>query len=245
MTDQEHAGGGAAEYAVDEQLQSSVLAALARVQEIVEKEQRGDLVAILRRGREHAARAGAVTVIVVGEVSRGKSYLINALVEHENLLPVDADVSTGAVVVVRHNTAPDVRVFTKGAPSPIVAPLTDIVEYASLVRNPDNAKQVVRVEVGIPSPLLGEGFCFIDTLGVGGLDASHAAATLAALPYADAVLFVLDASAPISQPELRFLKQAGGEIQTVVVALTKTDIFSGWMTILDEDRKLLDEFAPR
>ena len=69
--------------------------------------------------------------------------------------------------------------------------------------------------------------------------------TLAALSDADALIFVLDASAPLSRPELNFLSKASQRIESVILVLTKTDVFPGWRTILDENRQLLQQYAPR
>ncbi|ADP83715.1 dynamin family protein [Pseudofrankia inefficax] len=45
-------------------------------------------------------RAGAATVVVVGEKKRGKSSLLNALLGREGLLPVDVDVATNVHLTV-------------------------------------------------------------------------------------------------------------------------------------------------
>ena len=171
--------------------------------------------------------------------------LINALVGKEDLLPVDVNVSTGVYVVVRHGEQPGLRVFTRASPEPVTADVDAIDKWVSAGRNPGNVEGVSYVEVSVPSPLLSEGISFIDTPGVGGLDAAHGQMTLAALSSADALILVLDASAPLSRPELNFLVKAAQRIQSVILVLTKTDIFTGWQSILDEDRKLLQQFAPR
>ncbi len=72
----------------------------------------------------------------------------------------------------------------------------------------DRRKVVELVEVGLPNPFLERGITLVDTPGVGGLNAAHAAATLAFLPSADALIFVTDASAELSRPELDFLASA-------------------------------------
>ncbi len=52
------------------------------------------------------------------------------------------------------------------------------------------------------------GLEIVDTPGVGGFNSVHGAATMAALPSADAVLMVSDASQEYTAPELEFLRQA-------------------------------------
>lgn len=222
-----------------------LIASLGRVREIALEEHRSDLIAAIDQELKHLSSAGPITVVVAAEVSRGKSMLINALIGEEDLLPVDVDVSTGVYVVVRHGEQPGLRVFTRASPEPVTAGIDAIDQWVSVARNPGNAAGVSYVEVSVPSPLLSEGISFIDTPGVGGLDTAHGQMTLAAFSGADALIFVLDASAPLSRPELNFLVKAAQRIQSVILVLTKTDVFTGWRSILDEDRKLLQQFAPR
>jgi hypothetical protein len=55
-----------------------------------------------------------------------------------------------------------------------------------------------------------------------------------------------DATAPITGPELEFLKAVSGEVDSVVIAVTKTDKnLRHWRSIIEEDRRLLREHAPR
>ena len=53
------------------------------------------------------------------------------------------------------------------------------------------------------------------------------------------LLFVIDASAPLSRPELRFLEEVTDRIQTVLFALTKRDEYRGWEQVSSDDRALL------
>jgi hypothetical protein len=225
--------------------ESSAAAGLRLVREIAVAERRNDLAAAIDEELRHLARAGAVTVVVAAEVSRGKSLLINALVGKEDLLPVDIDVSTGAYVLVQYGAPAAARVFTQTSPEPVVPGLDALGEWVSVGGNPGNIKDVAYAEVDMPAPLLAEGLTFIDTPGVGGLDAAHGRTTLAVLSDADALIFVLDAAAPLSRPELNFLSKASERIQSIILVLTKTDVFPGWQTILDENRQLLRQFAPR
>jgi Dynamin family len=228
-----------------EALDNPVARALSAVSHLAAEQGRGDLVKRIADGFGRAQRTDPPTIVVAAEVSSGKTTLTNALVASHGLLPVDVDVATGVFVVVSYAKSPRVRVFTRDSPAPIESSVEEIADWVSVAHNPENEKGVLHVEVGVPSPLLAEGVRFIDTPGVGGLDSQHAAMTLTALAGADALLFVLDASAPLSGPELRFLTRASGNIQTVVFALSKADLNPGWKVVLDEDRRLLKEHAPR
>ncbi|MDD7965801.1 dynamin family protein [Actinomycetospora lemnae] len=191
-------------------------------------------------------RRGSAAVVVVGEKKRGKSSLINALVGRPGLLPVDADVATCVHVVVSYG--PDgATVVEGGGPTGREVPLDAVAEYAALdpgARVPEH-EDVSQVQVRVPAPLLAGGLELIDTPGVGGLVAGHAALTLATLDRADALVFVLDGSSEITASELAFLERATERIATVVFALTKIDQFPAWEQVRARNVELIAAHAPR
>ncbi len=191
-------------------------------------------------------RRGTAAVVVVGEKKRGKSSLINALVDRPGLLPVDADVATCVHIVVSHGTE-GAEVLSGGATTGRAIDLDELAEYAAL--DPDGREprhdDVSQVRVRLPAPLLAGGLELIDTPGVGGLVAGHAALTMATLDRADALMFVLDGSGEITASELAFLERATERIATVVFALTKIDLFPEWEAVHARNIALIAEHAPR
>ena len=99
---------------------------------------------------------------------------------------------------VRRRTArPRWSTSPRAAATPTRAdrPVHGSADYASEAGNPGNAAAgAIRRGIGVPSPVLAGGLVLVDTPGVGGLGSVHSAITMAALPMADAVLFVTDAS---------------------------------------------------
>lgn len=207
---------------------------------------RDDLVARIDVEVRSSAITRPLTIVVVGETSRGKSGLINALLSMPDLLPVDSDVATGVYILVGHGESPQLRLYTSGSVGPLHGEIDELGDWGSVRGNPDNRKGVMHIEVDVPSELLRDGVRFADTPGVGGLDSAHGIMTLTALEGADAMLFVADALAPLSEPELEFLRSASQRIQTVIFAFTKTDLNPfGWEDVLAEDRELLKASVPR
>ncbi|MFF5077734.1 dynamin family protein [Actinoplanes sp. NPDC000266] len=174
-------------------------------------------------------------VVVVGETKRGKSSLINALLGVPGLSPVDAAVATATYLqFVPGEFA--ARAWLPGAAEPIA--IGDLAEWAT------GAQRARRIEVAHPAPLL-RYVSLLDTPGVGGLDPAHATVALAAVERATALMFVADASAPLSRPELDFLVAASERVDAVVFALTKIDAFGGWRRIAEDNQALLRAHAPR
>ncbi|MFF4835972.1 dynamin family protein [Streptomyces sp. NPDC001315] len=199
------------------------------------------------RAEAARVRAGAAVLVVVGEKKRGKSSLINALVGRPGLLPVEVDVATGVHLVVRHAEEPQATAFLEGDPRGHPIPVASIGEYAALdpVTQEPYRRDVRHVEVGIPSPLLASGLVLVDTPGVGGLVSGHARITMATLARADALVFVVNGQSELTASELRFLEQATERIAEVVFVLTQTDKYGRWEEVLERNRRLLAEHAPR
>jgi GTP-binding protein EngB required for normal cell division len=196
---------------------------------------REDLAARLEETAARQARTETV-VCVVGEFKQGKSALINGLLGTP-VCPVDDDLATTAVTVVRYGETPAATVRRREDGELVeesIAP-GDVVTWVLEGDGPDQRQRVEIVEIALPHPLLGRGFVLVDTPGVGGLNAGHAAATLAFLPSADALVFVTDASAELSAPELSFLATALRASRPVIVAVTKVDMYPAWRRIIDLD----------
>lgn len=177
-------------------------------------------------------RRPATIVCVVGEFKQGKSSLVNALLGRE-VCPVDDDIATSALTLVRYGDEPMVEVRRRTDDRVVVERVepSAVADWVSEHGNPDNVRGVERVDISLPHPLLAHGLVIVDTPGMGGLGAGHAAATLAFLPFADGLVFVTDASAELSAPEMEFLERSAELCPNVVFALTKTDLYPAWRQI--------------
>lgn len=208
----------------------------------------GDTAAASRARSQAVAGAGReVRAVVVGEKKRGKSSLVNALLQMPGLLPVDVDIASSVHVTVYSADRPQARAVTAGSgPGGVVIGVGQIGEYAALdpdsgeMRHPD----VTEVSVGVPNPLLAGGLALIDTPGVGGLVAGHAALTLAALSMADALIFVVNGSSELTASECAFLAQATERVATVLFVLTQTDKYPRWRQVLARNQELIVRHAP-
>ncbi|MEU0466241.1 dynamin family protein [Amycolatopsis sp. NPDC006131] len=218
------------------------------------KQAREALLALLRENDPKAAawveevrrsRPKKPQVVVVGETNRGKSSLVNALLATPGLSPVDADVATAGYLVFDHAPEWGAQACYPGQLAPVAVPLPELVRWVSAAHElPDGQLPPRYVEVTGPVPIL-ERVSLVDTPGVGGLDSMHGELAAEAAANATALLFVVDASAPFTAGELEFLRRVGDRVETVVFALSKTDAFRGWREVLEADRRLLAEHAPR
>ena len=164
------------------------------------------------RNREDIRRTG-ITVAVVGEFKKGKSTLVNALVNAE-VCPADPVYASIAPISrrprrgvhghahVRRRAHGDRR---RSTPS-------QLAEVASEEGNDGNHLGLGRVDVTLPRRLLAAGLHLVDMPGVGGLDSAIGALNLASLDAADGVVFVTDCTQELTAPELAFLVAAGSAV---------------------------------
>jgi hypothetical protein len=208
----------------------------------------GELVRVLRSlGREdlvgRATAAGArlhrpsTIVCVVGEFKQGKSSLVNGLLGAD-VCPVDDDLATSAITLVRFGEEQSAVVRRRDGEQAVAEQIAvgELGGWVSERGNPGNEKRVERVEITTPSAILRQGLALVDTPGMGGLGAGHAAATLSFLPFADGLILVSDASSELGAPEVEFLQRAVELCPTVLFAQTKTDLYPAWERIVDINR---------
>ncbi len=186
-----------------------------------------------------------VMVHVVGEFKQGKSSLVNALLMAP-ICPVDDDIATAVSTEVRYAekvcaSASFESLEGSGGEgwTENISP-SEIAAYVSEAGNPGNARRLRSVTVGIDRPLLASGLSLVDTPGVGGLGSIQNAAALSTLPQSHAVLFVSDASQELTAAELRFLGTVQDLCPTVVMILSKTDLYPHWEQVLRLDRAHLE-----
>jgi hypothetical protein len=173
--------------------------------------------------RELAARVseGRFYLACIGQFKRGKSTLINALVG-ERILPVGFVPVTAVPTVIRFGAQRRARVQLQDGSWQEIAP-SDLDQYVSEERNPENTKRVGGAEVFVPSALLETGMCFVDTPGLGSVFAGNTATTQAFIPHIDAALVVVGADPPLAGEELALVEAVGRQVQNLILVLNKAD----------------------
>lgn len=215
---------------------SAMPSLLTRIQEACDTWNRPDLTARLQAASARLERPSPV-VAVVGSYKQGKSSLVNALTGSP-VCPVDDDLATTAITVVYGATQPAARArrAVEGRTEVEPVPIEELPRYVS---EAGNEPGVDLVEVGIPSVLLEEGLTLVDTPGVGGLLDRHTSLALRFLSLADATLFVTDASQELTAPEVSILERIQEVCPTLLVVVTKADLYLERDRIVGLDRRHL------
>src|SRR6266516_2216412 len=162
-------------------------------------------------------------VAVVGEFKRGKSTLLNALIDAE-VLPAGVLPLTAVPTVLERGEPVCLVSFTDGHTEE--HDLGAVGEFVTEERNPGNRLGVQRVVVRLHAPLLDEGVRLVDTPGVGSVLEHNTAATDAYLPSLDAAILVTSADPPISRSERAFLERVAEQAVRLFVVLNKADYLS-------------------
>jgi len=174
----------------------------------------------LMQGRFHLA--------VLGQVKRGKSTLLNALLGEDILpssvipltaLPTFIQYGEQRLLRVRYN---DSRPDTVLKGEPIQWLNKQLMAYVTEDANPGNTKGVREVEITHPAAILRD-VVLIDTPGIGSTYRHNTEATMNFLPQCDAALFVISADPPITEVEVGFLKEIRSRIGQLFFVLNKVD----------------------
>ena len=153
--------------------------------------------------------AGIFRLVVMGEIKKGKSSFINAMLGVENLVPVSSNVATSTIFKIHYGKERGYRVHFLASSGKERMDINehDLANFGTEDGNPGNEKQVDFIEVICPAPLLRSGIVIIDTPGLGGLFKAHKLVTYEYVPRADAVFFVTDSvESPIGALEIEYLQ---------------------------------------
>jgi ribosome biogenesis GTPase A len=174
---------------------------------------------------EKKLASGQLHLAVLGQMKRGKSSFINALLGAE-VLPTGVLPVTAIITEIRYGLAPDaVIVYSTGNLREQVG-LSTLADYITEAGNPGNRKQVASVEIAYPSSFLQSGIILIDTPGIGSTHAHNTQTTEHYLEQVDAGIIVLSVDPPITEVESQFLKDVKEDVPKLFFILNKTDLAS-------------------
>lgn len=184
-------------------------------------------------------------VACLGQFKRGKSTLLNALVGRP-ILPVGVVPVTAVVTILRYGDEPAAMVrFSDGRSEPVA--LDAIAMFIDERHNRDDRRHAAVVDVTLPSPILRDGLCLVDTPGLGSVHAANTEATRAFIPRTDVALVVVGPDPPISGAELQLIEEVDREAGELLVVLNKADQASAEQLreIIDFTRKTIEEALAR
>ncbi|RQD79491.1 MAG: Dynamin family protein [Methanocalculus sp. MSAO_Arc1] len=171
---------------------------------------------------------GRFHLAVLGQVKRGKSTLLNALIG-DDVLPSSVIPLTALPTFIRYGDQQKLRVrFLDDKPEIELKGASarwlndQLMQYVSEDENPKNSKGIREVEIDHPGELLRD-VVLIDTPGIGSIYRHNTEATMNFLPQCDASLFVISADPPITEVEVEFLREVKNRVGYLFFVLNKVD----------------------
>lgn len=184
-------------------------------------------------------------VVVCGEVKKGKSSLLNAIIGQE-ILPVNNEIATSQVFrLTNSSTESFYLVFTDGTRKQISR--DELSRYGSQVDANLQGEPIFQdhtlsyIQVNIPIAFLPEGVSLVDTPGLGALYKSHEWITQNYVSKASAVIFVMDPERPLVEKEKEFILKVLDITPHILFVMTKIDMYAeeALNSIIERNRELL------
>ena len=186
-------------------------------------------------------------IVVCGEVKKGKSTLLNAIIG-QDILPVDNEIATSQVFRISNSAVESYAlVFDDGSQQSIsrdelskYGSQTDANLYGS---NSFNGKTIAHIQINIPVEFLPENVSLVDTPGLGAIYKSHEWITQNYVKKAASVIFVFDSTSPLVKAEEDFIKKVLKITPYMMFVMTKIDTVatSEWTSLLHRTEDKLSE----
>ncbi|AEM72872.1 dynamin family protein [Caldicellulosiruptor acetigenus] len=173
---------------------------------------------------EEKIEKDAFYLVVLGQLKRGKSTLINYMLG-TNLLPTGVLPLTSSITKIYYS--PEIKIdviFYNGVKKEI--PVDELELYCTEKGNPKNQKGVDTIEIGYPFDFLNKDVVIVDTPGIGSIYQHNTDVTYEFVDKADAVIFVLSVDPPITEVEKRFLLKIAESVDKIFFVINKCDLIN-------------------
>lgn len=165
-----------------------------------------------------------IDVAILGQFKAGKSSFLNSLIGQE-ILPVGAIPVTTAVTRLSFGEAETARVLHfDGTVSPV--DLWGLDQYLSEAKNPGNEKNVEVVDIELPSLRKYAGLRLVDTPGLGSIFKYHMETSEEWVPRVGAAFVAISSDRPLSENDLKLIRDLGPHTPRIILLLTKIDLLS-------------------
>ncbi len=160
-------------------------------------------------------------LVVLGEFKRGKSTLVNALLDRD-VLPTGVIPLTSVVTLLGPGPVERLVIrFIDGREEE--HNLDELAAFVTEACNPRNVLGVDVARVELDHRLLRAGLELVDTPGTGSIHSHNSEVARGFLPRVDAALCVPDGGQPLSEGERELLAEAAGRLPRLLVVVNKLD----------------------
>jgi GTP-binding protein EngB required for normal cell division len=188
-------------------------------------------------------------LMVIGRFSRGKSSLMNALLDTERL-PMGIVPITSVITTVVYGSRERALIEYQNSHLNTEVTLEQLPQFITQQGNPGNQRRVALARIELPSELLWRGFHLVDTPGLGSAFTQNTLTTERFLPQADAFMVVTSFDSPLAAEELEVLRRIAPSASRVFLVINKHDLASTaeraevLAHVTDQARRVFGEPAP-
>jgi GTP-binding protein EngB required for normal cell division len=138
-------------------------------------------------------------------------------------LPTGLVPLTSVITNVRYGTSERVLLDYYGSGLRGEAKLEDLPQLVTEKGNPGNVQRIRVAEIQLPAEILRRGFFFVDTPGLGSAIFENSQTTERLIPEIDVLILVTSYESPLTEDEMRYLRQASASVRAVFVVVNKHD----------------------
>ncbi len=172
--------------------------------------------------KDYAIDHNFLDVVVLGQFKAGKSSMINDLLGKE-ILPVGVLPVTAIITRIFFGNEEKATItFLDG--QKVEKPLSDLKDYVTEKRNPENKKQVALVDITLPTLKAFKKLRFIDTPGLGSAFEHNTTVTEKWFNKIAVAFVVISATQPLSKKDIEVITTAAEQSPEVFLVLSKTDL---------------------
>lgn len=163
-----------------------------------------------------------VEVAVFGRFKAGKSSFLNSLAGIE-VLPVGVVPVTSVITKLSFGEQSHVCIHYQDGVTSTVE-LSEVAEFVSEARNPENRKGVESVVISLPQLAAYKGITFVDTPGVGSVFQHNTATARDWLARVGAAIVAVSVDPPLTDQDVQMIQELQRFTPNIVVLLTKADL---------------------
>ncbi|NOX87289.1 MAG: hypothetical protein GXO86_15250 [Chlorobi bacterium] len=197
---------------------------LDRITEIARENQFDTILSQVASLRTMLEENDYVEVVVLGQFKAGKSSLINSFLK-KPVLPVGVLPVTAVITRLFYGNEKKAWVEKLNGKRAAIS-VGQLGEYITEKNNPENKKQVFRIDISLPELKAFEKLRFIDTPGLGSVFAHNTEVTKNWYKNIGAAIVVVSATQPLSENDIELIRAAVEQSPEVYLIVSKTDLMN-------------------
>lgn len=173
---------------------------------------------------ETLEESNLINIALVGGFKTGKSSFLNSLIGRD-IMPVAVLPLTSVITYAQYGPEDKATVRLLNGQTKTIS-LQELADYITEKSNPENVKQVDKVDVELSNLQTYKGIRFVDTPGFGSAYKHNTLTSTGWLPKVGAAFLAVNVTNPFSEADILLFKELDAYTPEIIILLTKTDLIS-------------------